>query len=221
MFTITKQRPIPARPGDGTPGEQRGRRSTEETSQGQAPVAPNPLHEAIAENVRADSRSKNSSQPNLNWSARTSSRENPNPHPRRPGRDGCPAQVRRHPPPGVAERPGTRPTHSATSPTPMPRRTRASSRGIAGALVAETVRLESAAPPATDARRCVPGRTLSPVARTVYAALAAIPAATQYADVRLLVASTKRRYPYSERSIDEKYAQSLMEWEEVGRFQNP
>ena len=31
---------------------------TAETSQGQAPVAPNPLHEAIAENVRANSRSK-------------------------------------------------------------------------------------------------------------------------------------------------------------------
>lgn len=42
----------------------------------------------------------------------------------------------------------------------------------------------------------------------------------QYGDVKLLQASTGALYLYSERHLDGEWAQSLVEWEEVGKFQS-
>ena len=43
----------------------------------------------------------------------------------------------------------------------------------------------------------------------------------EFKDVKLINASTGARYLYSDLYIDETYARSLIEWEEVGQFENP
>ncbi len=43
----------------------------------------------------------------------------------------------------------------------------------------------------------------------------------EFKDVRLIVASTGARYLYSDLYINEDYARTLVEWEEVGQFDNP
>ncbi len=42
----------------------------------------------------------------------------------------------------------------------------------------------------------------------------------EYADVKLIVASTGALYLYSERHLSKEHAESLVEWEEVGRHQS-
>jgi len=43
----------------------------------------------------------------------------------------------------------------------------------------------------------------------------------QYSDIKLITASTGAEYLYSDRFLDRDWAQSLVEWEEVGRYESP
>ena len=43
----------------------------------------------------------------------------------------------------------------------------------------------------------------------------------EFKDIKLIVASTGARFLYSELYINETYARSLVEWEEVGQYENP
>ncbi len=190
-----------------------------ETPKEQAPAPANPLHKAIAENVRADSRSIQ--QPtNLELV----------------GDDGQPldavdtlavladmanqaeyADIRH-----LALPNGQVLVYSQRFITDAYARLHA--RIIAGdrlALVAETVRLESKQYPRPTPADVFLDEPYHLSREELDAVLAALPTAGQYDDVRQIVASTKRLYLYSDHAIDEQYARSLMEWEEVGRFQNP
>lgn len=94
-------------------------------------------------------------------------------------------------------------------------------KGDHPALIAATVREESERYPRPTPARVFLNHPFHLTPQELEATLQMIASSAQFSDVRSLNASTKAIYLYSDRFLNKQYASALMEWEEVGRYQNP
>lgn len=88
-------------------------------------------------------------------------------------------------------------------------------------LVAETVREESQLyprPTPVNVFTLPPYKLPKQILDTVVAELVADEG--DYADIKEVIASTGARYLYSDRHLEKQYAEYLVEWQEVGQYEN-